>query len=57
MKSSRFRLNLTVMAIYYEDFHRELRLRKLQNTANDLVELREAENPVNFIQKAESMSR
>ena len=45
------------MAIYDEDFHRGLSFRKLQNTGDDLVELREAENPANFILKAESMSR
>mgnify|MGYP004272262685 CR=1 FL=1 len=57
MKRSRFRLSLTVKAIYDEDLYRGLSLRKLQYIGNDMVELREAEGLINLIQKAESMSR
>ena len=57
MKRSRFRLSLTVKAIYDEDLYRVLSLRKLQYIGNDMVELREAEGLINLIQKAESMSR
>ncbi len=57
MKRSRFRLSLTVKAIYDEDLYRGLGLRKLQYIGNNMVELRDAEGLINFIQKAESMSR
>ena len=57
MKRSRFRLSLTVKAIYDEDLYRGLSLRKLKYIGNNMVELREAEGLINFIQKAESMSR
>ena len=43
MKRSRFRLSLTVKAIYDEDLYRGLSLRKLQYIGNNMVELREAE--------------
>ena len=55
MKRSLFRLSLTVKAIYDEDLG--LSLRKLQHIGNNMVELREAEGLIHFIQKAESMSR
>ena len=57
MKRSRFQLSLTVKAIYDEDLYRGLSWRKLQYIGNNMVELREAEGLINFIQKAESMSR
>lgn len=57
MKRSRFRLSLTVKTIYDEDLYRGLGLRKLQYIGNNMVELRDAEGLINFIQKAESMSR
>ena len=57
MKRSRFRLSLTVKAIYDENLYRGLSLRKLQYIGKNMVELREAEGLINFIQKAESMSR